>query len=173
MKAVFFTLSIFLFSDFLYSKPLSYKEFSLGENKKNVLSMLSRQKYSRYQIYHDSNDRFVGDIKVKPENSIKIVINNYMEKEEVLLVFDAGDILFDIYVRKKPMDMRDYIDHRIGMIESYGKPEEQQFINEKHIIAWRLNKKRNAVYLIYNNEDESIIINIRDLYLNMKYSPVN
>lgn len=173
MRIIFLIVSLSLFSNLLYSKPLSHREFSLGDNKRNILTLLGKQKYSQHQIYYDSNDRFIGEIKVKPENSIKIVIKSYMEKEEVFLVFDSSDILFDIYIKKTPMDIRDYIDYRVGLIESYGKPDEQQFINEKHIIVWRLNKKRNAVYLIYNSDDESIVINIRDLHLKMKYEPVN
>jgi hypothetical protein len=162
----------FFFANILFSKTLSYKDFAIGDNRKNVISILNKQKYSHHSIFYESNDRFINGIKVKPENSIKIVIKQYMEKEEILLVFDNNGLLFDIYTKKKPMDIRDYADYRISMIETYGKPAEEQTVNGKHILAWSLNKNRNAVYLIYDSVNENLIINIRDLYLNANYEPV-
>jgi len=154
----------------LYSKPLYYKDFSLGNNKKNILSILSRQKYTQQEIYYDSNDRYIGGVKVKSENSIKIIIKQYMEKEEILLVFDNNDILFDIYTKKSPIDLRDYIDHKINMTEIYGKPAEELAYG-KYIVAWSLDKKCHAVYLIYDQEKEYMIINMRDNNLDKNYMP--
>ena len=94
-----------------------------------------------------------------------------MEKEEILLVFDNNGILFDIYAKKSPMDSRDYVDYRMSFTEAYGKPSEDQEVNGRHVLAWSLNKNRNAVYLIYDASNENLIINIRDLYLNAKYEP--
>ncbi len=164
-----------LYAEVLYSKPLPlfYKDFVLGENKKNILSILSKQKYSRHLIFHDSNDRFLNGIKVKAENSIKIIIKQYMEREEILLVFNADEILFDIYTKKKPADIRDFIDQKIYMSEIYGKPADEQVVKDTHILVWSFMKRRYAVYLLFDSINENLIINMRDTYLNMKYEPVN
>jgi hypothetical protein len=159
-----------LYGGGLYQNPPGYKEFNIGDKKKNVLNILLRQKYSKHSIYYNNNDRYIGGIKVKSENSIKIVINSDMEKEEILLVFDADDILFDIYSRKRPMDIRDYIDYRVYMIGKYGKPVDEQVVSGRHILAWSLNRKRHVIYMIFNNVKKNIMINYRDTYLNMKYT---
>jgi hypothetical protein len=161
------------FTGNLYSKPLFYKDFVLGDSKKNITVVLSSQKYSKHLIYYDSNDRYINGIKIKSENSIKIIINQYMEKEEILLVFDTGNILFDIYIKKKPADIRDFIDHRINMIETYGKPADDQTANELNILAWTLEKKKYALYLIFDSANENLLINMRDVQLNLKYQPSN
>ncbi|MBN2402425.1 MAG: hypothetical protein JXN64_08485 [Spirochaetes bacterium] len=161
----------FLSADIVHSKNLSYKDFALGNRRKNIITILNKQKYIHHSIFYESNDRYINGIKVKPENSIKIIIKNYMEKEEILLVFDNNDLLFDIYTKKKPIDIRDYVDYRISLIETYGRPVEEQTVNGKYILAWSLNKKRNAVYLIYDSVNENLIINIRDAYLNSSYEP--
>lgn len=162
-----------LWANSLFSKTLNYKDFALGENRKNIISILNKQKYVQHSIFYESNDRFVNGIKVKPENSIKIIIKQYMEKEEILLVFDNNGILFDIYTKKKPIDIRDYVDYRINLIGTYGKPIEEQSVKGIHILAWSLNKKKNAVYLIYDSINGNIIINFRDVSLNANYEPVN
>ncbi len=162
-----------LYGGTIDQKPPGYKAFFIGDNKKNVLNILQRQKYSKHSIYYDNNDRYINGIKVKSENSIKIVITRYMEKEEILLVFDDSNTLFDIYSVKKPMDIRDYIDYRVYMIGRYGKPVEEQVVKGKHILAWSLNKKKHVIYMIFDSTEKSIMINIRDTYLNMKYTHID
>lgn len=158
-------------SGLLSAKPVQYKEFILGDSKENILKIISRYKYSRHTIYLDNNDRYIDDIKVKSENSIKIIIKRHMEKEELLLVFNSKNILFDIYTRTRPVDIRDYIDYKVYMNSRYGRPVAEQTLNSKHIITWRMNKRRNALYLIYSSRKKSLLINMRDTMLNMNYSP--
>jgi hypothetical protein len=164
---------VFLFTaNLVAAKPLYYKDFILGDSKKNVLLIL-KQKYSRYQIYYESNDRFINGIKVKAENSIRIIIKKYMEKEEVLLAFDSDNILFEIFTKKTPSDLRDFINLKILLTEIYGKPADYDTVKDTHILFWNFEKKKYYAYLIFDSSRDDLIISLRDEYLNIKYDPVN
>lgn len=149
---------------------LQYREFKLWAKKTDVLQILKNNKYSQYSIYKDNNDIYFGGLKVEPGNSIKITMPGYMKKEEIFLVFNEQDILLDIYARIRPADLRDFIDYRIYMINTYGNPLEDQSSGNQKILAWRFNKQKHAVYLIYDSSKSSIIINYRDNYLMLKYT---
>ncbi|MBN2040009.1 MAG: hypothetical protein JW864_08215 [Spirochaetes bacterium] len=173
MIRVIINLSVILIlsTGIIKAEPVQYKEFALGDTRSNILKIISKNKYSQHKIYSDNNDRFFEGIRVKSENSIKIIIKRKMEKEDILLVFDKNNILFDIYTRKQPMDIRDFIDYKVYMSNMYGSPVAEETLRDRKIITWRLNRKRNALYLIYIDKKKSLLINMRDTMLNLNYAP--
>lgn len=152
------------------SNDLQYKEFRLWAKKAEVLQILNSSKYAQYSIYKNNNDIYFGGLRVEPENSIKIIMPGYMNKEEILLVFNEQDILLDIYARIKPADIRDFIDYRNSMVTVYGSPVEEETSGNQKILTWRFKKQKLGVYLIYNSKESSLIINCRDNSLMMKYT---
>ena len=170
-KIITIAISIPLICATVYeSKLLKYRDFVIGDIKQNILLILKKHRYASHSIYYDNNDRYIDGIKVKSDNSIKIIINKHMEREEILLVFDKNDILFDLYSKKIPMDIRDYIDHKVYLTNTYGTPVED-VVNGQHILAWSINRRRHVLYLIYSSTSRSLLFNMRDTYLNMKYAP--
>jgi hypothetical protein len=152
------------------SLTVSYNDFKIGDSKEAVIGIITGKKYVNYNIYYENNDRFLGGIKIKSENSIKLSAIRYMEKEDIILVFNNKDILFDIYSRIRPADIRFYSELKSYYTHLYGNPASEK-IDEQTILSWSLNKKRHAAHLIYDNGDKSIILNFRDLNLDAKYIP--